>query len=862
MIEEYTDLNPKIEERFRANRLLDTAFLWGRYERFHPELELYDHSTRGFTMSEDEPVGTYIDLRDVFFLPKQDSDWIQDWVNFSTPEEVENQFAFYLGANYINKEEYELLLEALKLSRQIHGSEKRRDGIRRSLNGHILPGLRVIFNNRKAIVDSKDNREDKLSFFESVFVFMGHDWLEDVKDPFLKEKIENFPEELVTRIKKLTHRKEEGVSNEKYAQEINGAGRIEKFVKMIDRMVNLFDDIGKAPSLSEISSEFSLSRVQKYVAETRELYLEEFRREKLPLFEKFEQVVNYVEKDSKLSRGYIKIVRELVMGHLGLKNSPKTEGQTDGTGFRRERSPYKKLDHVERIIRDLEENSAKYGILPTAGMVGAIYFHDLVKDDNFINKMRSYLRTIKDSEPEVYRLLKYSLSIAHSSRMVENKCEIDRNLAGKVYSGMEDRLFETEEGSVSAKDLLLNVFTKPKEDSRKTTPRDTSQKVFKKYILEMYKIRPPLKETRINTFNKLIHGDIEGALLRALEVIDNIKNPPDFDDTYAWRNCQETLYLLLPLIETFGLKGVAKELKNTVLTHIFSVLKGKEFVDGGLRLIETVAGNPEIRKLEKIINQVVEGDALIDYDTKGIGALLEKLVEENRNTITDIRRCRVVLPPTESDEDLLFSAVGILGKVISQAKGSGMEISIYRPLERIGGEEPKKPIRISLGDGNAFIGEWADLLIGELKTKLQIPEMEDLHHFVPRKTGYKDVKIVFQVRSHDQNEPLYYEMIITDSTRHLRNTFGPAARVYKLMAKEIDDSTNPDGGHLETIRQLMQRSMAYIIYSHARLILSDKSSGWFNETFPVSSKNRGYRKDRDVIEDLNGVLTKRPEEVL
>lgn len=870
MLEPEIGIDPetRIKERFDKNPSLRVAFALGNDERRNPSVDVFEYYTVGAANREDER----IELKDLFFLPKKDGNWIANWVNFSTPEEVENEFAFYLGANYISSEEYLLLLDAMKLTRQIHGSEKRKDGVRRSLNGHILPGMRFIFDNRKEVIDSI-LEEDNASFFERLFTYLAHDWIEDSKDEFLKQKIGEFPEHLLVRINNLSHIKANGVSDEEYAKKIENAGSVEKFVKMVDRMMNLMDDRGKAPSLEVMKNPGQLSKTEKYLEETKKYYLEMFRGAGLPLFDKFEQVVNHIEEDSKLSKEFLKFVRNEVEDWSKKKGKRDIYSVVDADHegkVRRERSPAEKLAHIERMIKDLEENSAKYGIFPSTGAVASIYFHDLVKDGRFIGLIRNKLQNLdkavdsdsaiavlkeleiaEDVNPaSIANLLRYSIAIANGSRSVENKSLIEKGQVGILYGK------QTEE----VRDLLSDVFSKPPKRSRigKPNMREQAMSRFEEQKVELYKIIPAPDKIKFNTFRKILEHDVEAVLLRTLEIIDNIKNLPSFDNTYAWRNCQEALYFLLPLLESFGLKGAAKELKDVVGLHTYEVVYGKDVVNAAQEAIDRIKDREEFSVLERTIVRVVGDAAVVEFDSKAIGSTLEKFIQEGRSVSTDLKRCRVVLPPTVEDKDLLTNAIDIIKKVVSQTSDQNVQIYINRPYESVEGKDPKLPLRISLNKEE--VDEWAEELIIDLKKDLEIPDIENLHEFPDRPTAYKDVKVVFKINPEDGSDAIYYEMIITDSLRHYNNTFGSAARVFKhIVSKSEVGKREPTPEEREILNRLYQRTLAYSVFSNSGLNLARGSLKWLADR-PLGRPDSVV--DEEIISTLEGILMHNPEYVL
>lgn len=842
------DVESRINQIFNKNPNARASFVLGNDERRNPKLNIFDYYVGREEDGRPE-------LKDLFFLPKGGEDWVDGWVNFSTPEEVEGEFAFYLGANYISSEEYLLLMDTMKLTRQIHGNTKRKDGLRRSLNGHILPGMRVIFDNRHEIIDSilQDSDDLEGSFFDIVFTFLSHDWLEDSRDEFLTGKVEDFPPHLVERIRTLSHFKGNGVDIEEYSQNIKNSGKVVKLVKMIDRMVNLLDDQGRSPSLAVLHSLGNphnpgiQSKQDRYIEETEKYYLGIFRDANLPLFGKFEQVLNLIKEDSSISKSFLTFIRDEAFNWIRKKERRYTDiGSGESIGSRRERSAEEKIKHIERMVEDLEKNASEYGILFSTGMVGAIYLHDLVKDRRFIDSMRSKLNELDRSEDKesqsIAGLLRYSLGIARGSREIEDKSVISEHLVKRLYGNTSEDVGE----------LLGDIFAKPpaREKINRINRRRKAQELFEERKLELYRLTPSPNEINFNTFRKVLRLDVEAVLLRSLEVMDNIKNLPAFDRTYVWRNCQESLYFLFPLLEAFGLKGTSKALKREVNSHIYGVLRGQDFVDKAQEMIEQVQSRPELGIIKDIITRIAGGDSVIEFDTKGIGSVLPKFGGEGRSVTTDVERCRIISSPITSDKDVLEEAVEVIQGVVVQTREQGVNINIYRPQESVDGEPPKKPIRISLKEEGIHIV--ADGLITDLKQSLEIPEIENLYEFTKRPTDYADVKVVFQITPDDGSDPIYYEMILVDSNRHWNNTFGSASRTYKEIGKK--GVVDPLREELKILRELGERAGAYAMYSCRNPFLAPASQQWLEHHRLGRMDSKGAGEGM-----LDGILMRRLE---
>ena len=315
------------------------------------------------------------------------------------------------------------------------------------------------------------------------------------------------------------------------------------------------------------------------------------------------------------------------------------------------------------------------------------------------------------------------------------------------------------------------------------------------------------------------------------------------------------MYFLFPLLEAFGLKGTSKALKKEINSHIYGVLRGQDFVDEAQEMIDQVHSRPELGIIEDIITRIAGGDSVIEFDTKGIGSVLPKFGEEGRSVTTDVKRCRIIFPLITSDKDLLEEAVKTIQAIVLQAREQGVNINIYRPQESVEGKTPKQPIRISLKEEG--IGNVANGLITNLKESLGIPEMESLYEFPQRPTDYADVKVVFQIIPDDASNPIYYEVILVDSNRHLNNTFGSASRTYKEIGKKRG-IVDPLREELVILRELGRRAMAYAMYSYRNLFLAPASRMWLRD-------RKLERMGSDVTPEgagediLDGVLMRRLE---
>lgn len=855
-----TVITPEIKDRLNNDPYLMASFHLGRLETLSGGQNSIDQIIRNENREQAWLEFKYgFELKDLFFIPTSRETWLEDTVNFATPEEIEHEFAFYLGANYINSEEYSLLLNALEVSKLIHSNDKRRDGLRRSLYGHLLPGLRVIFDSRGEIINNilEDDGDDPLNFFESVFTFIGHDWLEDIKDKKFEGYIHDFPPQLQENIRALTHNKGEGVSIEEYAKKIAGSKRVIKFVKMIDKMMNHIDDIGKAPvlELSKYKEPICKSRHINYLEETEAHYSDTFKEANLPLFDKFEEAVGRIKSDDILAKDYFRELDDIVKGWIPKESDYRKNARPD------------RYEHIVRIIENLQANAAEYGVVNSIGMIGAIFIHDFIMDSRFLNKLREELRNFDIENPPLAELLRYSMGVAYSARSIENKAEIHSDQVYKIYN-----LKNRRDLSKPFKDNLKLVFSKPPENESITNlnKRLVSFRYFSFHREKFFELSPSMGTIPEKAFRETQRFDIEGLLLIALEMMDKI----DFvgfvenrDPTYQWRQLQESMYLVIPLLESFGLKGMARSLTNKVEEKILREIVDTETLgkkEGEIELIK-MRSDPIVRDLETAINRSVAGSGVIEFDKKGLMGVVKKLLQPNRTVVTDLDRCRIILPEIKDDEYLLLETFEVIEKVIlefnrlqankEEGEDDRYAISIGRPFEPVDGEKEKLAIRISIPESEDLKLVARDFE-AKMKGLLGIPAEIDLVEFVPRKTKYRDVKLVFMINNEIESgdDPVYYEMIITDSSRHKINTFGAGARVYKFIVSRLKSGDyEPPEEEINLLQEFYMRSAIYTIMSTKGFYTAEKSREWLKKRNMATDKKL---KGRNIVDRFKGIITK------
>jgi ppGpp synthetase/RelA/SpoT-type nucleotidyltranferase/5'-deoxynucleotidase YfbR-like HD superfamily hydrolase len=133
--------------------------------------------------------------------------------------------------------------------------------------------------------------------------------------------------------------------------------------------------------------------------------------------------------------------------------------------------------------------------------------------------------------------------------------------------------------------------------------------------------------------------DVEGLILKAVELLDNLDNPPPNNPASTWRDCVETIKCYAPALELFGFNELANDLRGKALEYFYEdpgvVDKAKaqhdlseshfNFVNDEIESVVTeilrVAGQditlPELSGRSKLISRI-----------KSEGSIREKLSRE------------------------------------------------------------------------------------------------------------------------------------------------------------------------------------------------------------------------------------------
>lgn len=719
-------------------------------------------------------------------------DWIKDFVHLALPGEIKNHFAFYLGAGYITGEEYRMLEDALKTSQVVYSGTRQRDG-RDILEGHVLPGMRFIFDNREELLNGLEyTRDDYLPLFKLALSFLGHHWVREDKG---SKSLKFFLSELSER----------GLLNGiEGKNQDNGVDADWKKVldtsECINRICNNIGNLSKAPTLEEIKSEKS-SHASRYREETTEL-ISELEGNNIPCTGKLKEVLELVEGDAELNIRFLSAIRNISMEYWGAESE--------------------KFKRSERLIQFLEDNAEKLGVWNTTGLVGAIYLKSLLDDQS---RVQEIIDKYKEDE-NFSKLLTHSLGLAISYQGVTELSNFNNVDILSIYK-KEPGFFNLE-----------SLFNESLDQEKK-------QQLFSDCTVEYCSLRPV--EPPVDDILAALELDLEGSLLLALEILESVQESEDQLSVDTWLKLQKGLYFILPVLEAGNIKTLGSHFSDIVRQRLNLYMDRDKFVrireiyeksfPRHLGLANTVRD-----KLQDSIERLWE-DANITSGVKRLGSITDKVYLRNKLP-TDVVRARVVFSRSMKAGELLEKSVKVIHELIAQILQSMedgtlsdyIDVQISRPNAR--------PLKISLKD---LSKEQINTIMGE--------ESDPFWELVERKTDYEDVKVVLALYDHDEN-PTYVEVQFVDDGRNWQNTFGSGTRIMRSMRESTKDGENIDTD-LMRLEKIGERLIVYQTMPTSRVLsyeslrrLKDRFPNISEPPFQLLSIDKNTALIRSVLSRL------------
>lgn len=336
-----------------------------------------------------------------------------------------------------------------------------------------------------------------------------------------------------------------------------------------------------------------------------------------------------------------------------------------------------KLVHAERILGILSEFSefedSSTRLILTPGLEMAVLLHDIIflgtrehqtYNGNFLAKYLSIATNSKSADFSSEAL--YALAIAEAAEHFESAAEKWRRdiadyctqEAVEGYEFVEDHLREIyssthyfEPGPVQLQSLKRNIAVALDDGGSPISE-------------EMYRFRAPMAD--ISVISEVLDNyDIEALLVKAAEVIDNLRHPNVEKEASAWRDAQELLSFYSPLLDLAGFKRLSNLAKDEALQYLHSGIERKSSASFSL-LAKAKSINRQAQefidknqyKIEAILregwslftrNLTDDYDADISWITpraKGLGSSAEKLMLKDflTQTLPDAAGFSIFIP--------------------------------------------------------------------------------------------------------------------------------------------------------------------------------------------------------------------------
>lgn len=744
-----------------------------------------------------------------------------NWVNFMTPEMVFMDLEELEDRAELRSEQVAVIKGMIDLSQGYYGLAKRRDGFRTTLLGHVLPGMGYIVKNKEDILGYYERRqdinrseftdEDKQDYlFHTLALFVSHDWLEDASEAKRHEvpltlralfDSNEIPEEhfksLWADLNAITKPNKAAVISGNrealYAEQLTYGSDVVAVVKLIDRTLNHFDDFGSIRT----------KKVTEYIEETSK-YLQPFFESRgmegmqiYDLFVSSKGILEILGEDAE----YSDLVLEL------MTVDAREEAKLDKLYGKRQDA----WEHIRRMISVLNEMYEELQIKPTPGFKLAIISHDIL--GNLLDKSSMNDKNLTARFSKVFtidpELVTYALGVARSAYDLEKMSEelrrdpignfvADQSLK-KSDDGQDNKPIEVTE---EQKRILKGVYS--------------GETITSEEFEAIRRLRPTLAPS--GDLLRALDQDIEGAILLAIEKLDNIENPPKFDrDGYVFRAANEILYFLVPLLQTGGLNKIAQKLRGKALEKLVSkadLAKATEihesYDDLYNRFLPRLA--EDVYSLEE-----VTADASVTINRKALGSIARSVEkgEYEDSVPDDIVRSRVVFPMM-SEEKFFENSGLVLRNIMNTADEGGYASEGVKSLT-IEHPDPKKRshgIKVM-----GILSKDDEDRISNLMANVVSPEFASVR---PSKNDFKSVNVKIKMEMLDGTFK-YMEMQFVRSDWHYDNSLGKAAHV--LFKQGVME---PSAEHVQALQDIYMRHLIYWLLPNA-YVLSSKSQSLMQE---------------------------------
>jgi ppGpp synthetase/RelA/SpoT-type nucleotidyltranferase len=432
------------------------------------------------------------------------------------------------------------------------------------------------------------------------------------------------------------------------------------------------------------------------------------------------------------------------------------------------------IGHNQRITALLDDND-----LATDGLEMAVQLHDIV-DHGLINPRdekekldaQNFIYSIYEQVEDKDEFL-YSIGCAISASSWEDK----------VGEGWRGNLSELLEGKTYGEQTQLKLAASPDEATKFPINVDLL-KSANSYRLDSKSIR-----------EATLKYDVEGLLIKSLEIIDNLDNPPPHNPASTWRDCVEIVSCYSPALSLFGFSELASDLRGRALEYFYDSPelndKARHQVKISDRYIDLIKDLVEESTLHEAAKSVIGVEAdekqvaqllqiiKLSSRVKSEGSIRKKLAsdkysKENASLVPDGIGYKFTLPDSFSEDDVRTFAKAVKSILVPADQDDDEHSGIL-------------PFHISLES--------------QLKAKGEDAE-EDLMSGKERVSGYRSYHLAFvaEIEGHD----VPFEIQILRESDERDNTYNWAAHdLFKTGTKPNEDIVR-DLDHIRARAQLLR----------------------------------------------------------
>ncbi|MCA9386219.1 hypothetical protein KC717_06250 [Candidatus Dojkabacteria bacterium] len=277
--------------------------------------------------------------------------------------------------------------------------------------------------------------------------------------------------------------------------------------------------------------------------------------------------------------------------------------------------------------------------------------------------------------------------------------------------------------------------------------------------------------------NVLEKWDIEGLILKTIEVIDNIRHPKDASS--AWVDSQELISFYAPLLELAGLNDLAIEASGIALEYLnlqdplYPEELKQTTIDYYQQILEITSGDQNITK--QLFNKLntLYPNAKIFYRVKSLGSMLEKAKIKQRGqqiyTAPDALGFSIIESNLENRENQDYPFQSQIEPIILDISTGSLQSKHTIDLDR--------SVEIRFGYKDNFddteVEEYGRYVTGFDTDRMMIGEEEVIVRVKPAKSnGYQAIHLNFMT---DHERPVGIEIKLMDEQWWYDAEFGNAA---------------------------------------------------------------------------------------